>query len=222
MNNQVQEGPEGLLTWYHTIPPYTRGYFTLSLSLTLLTTLDVISPFSLYYNYNLIMKGQVWRLLTCFCYFGTFSIDFLFHQYFLVRYSRLLEQGEFVSKPSSFLLFLLFGAACMLAIAPWLHLNFLGSSFTFMMLYVWGRRNPHTRMQLFGVAEFGAPYLPIVMLGMSVLLGNQAVVDVLGIVAGHGWYFGRWVYPEVATIRDWRVKKPLEPPAAMKWLCGDL
>jgi Derlin-2/3 len=29
-------------------------------------------------------EGQVWRLITTYLFFGVFSIDFLFHMYFLV------------------------------------------------------------------------------------------------------------------------------------------
>ena len=61
----------------------------------------------------------------------------------------------------------------MLCFAPFLKLNFLGSSLTFMMLYVWGRRNEHVQMQIFGVLNFTAPYLPLVMLLLSAFLGNR-------------------------------------------------
>ena len=86
---------DGILSWYFEIPPLTRSYLTLSFLLTSLTTLDLISPFSLYFNSKLILQGQVWRLVSSFGYFGTFSLDFLVHCYFLVRYCRLLEESEF-------------------------------------------------------------------------------------------------------------------------------
>jgi hypothetical protein len=44
-----------------------------------------VSPFSLYYNWELVFgQGQIWRLVTSYLFFGVFSIDFLFHMYFLV------------------------------------------------------------------------------------------------------------------------------------------
>ncbi len=36
---------------------------------------------------------------------------------------------------------LLFGGTLLTAIAPWVNIQFLGSSLTFMMVYVWGRRH---------------------------------------------------------------------------------
>ena len=146
----------------------------------------------------------------------------MFHLYFLVRYSRLLEEHEFQSQKSSFLLFLLFGVTFMLLFAPFINLNFLGSSLTFMMLYVWGRRNRHVQMQMFGIVNFRAPYLPYVMLLISTMLGNSPVVDLLGIAAGHCFYFGKFVYPKVANARGWRNKEIMQPPEFLAWLCGDL
>ncbi len=46
--------------WYLDIPPITRAYFTLSFLLTAATALDLISPFSLYLNLQLVFdKGEV-------------------------------------------------------------------------------------------------------------------------------------------------------------------
>ena len=57
---------------------------------------------------------------------------------------------------------------------------FLGQAFTIMLVYVWARRNPLVRMNFFGLFNFQAPYLPWVLLGFSLLLGNSIAVDVLG------------------------------------------
>jgi Derlin-2/3 len=42
---------------------------------------------------------------------------------------------------------------------PFLNIFFLGFALTFMIVYVWGRRNKHVRMQ-FLFLTFTAPYLP--------------------------------------------------------------
>ena len=57
-----------------------------------------------------------------------------------VRYCRLLEEGPyFRGRSADFLTMVLFGAMLMLIIAPFSSVFFLGSSLTFMMVYVWGR-----------------------------------------------------------------------------------
>lgn len=57
---------------------------------------------------------------------------------------------------------------------------FLGQAFTIMLVYIWARRNPLVRMNFFGLFNFQAPYLPWVLLGFSLLLGNSVTVDVMG------------------------------------------
>lgn len=108
----------------------------------------------------------------------------------------------------------------MTAVAPFVSVHFLGSSLSFMMVYVWGRRNEDMRMSFLGVFTFNAPYLPWVMLAFSMLLGHSITIDAIGILVGHTYYFLEYVYPTVAEIRGWKTKKILEPPRALHWLCG--
>ena len=118
------------------------------------------------------------------------------------RYCRLLEEGEFHRRTSDFVYFLLLGAIVMVTIQPLVSLHFLGSSLSFMMVYVWGRRNEHVRMSLLGLFPFTAPYLPWVLLGFSMLLNNRGTLstDLLGIGVGHLYYFLAFIYPEVSML----------------------
>ena len=61
-------------------------------------------------------------------------------------------------------------------------LVFLGQAFTIMLVYVWSRRNPNVRMNFFGLLNFQAPFLPWVLMGFSLLLGNSIIVDLLGTI----------------------------------------
>uniref|UniRef100_A0A182S8E2 Derlin n=1 Tax=Anopheles maculatus TaxID=74869 RepID=A0A182S8E2_9DIPT len=71
----------------------------------------------------------------------------------------------------------------------------VGQAFTIMLVYIWSRRNPFVRMNFFGVLNFQAPYLPWVLFGFSVLLGNTIWVDLIGMVVGHTYYFLEDVLP---------------------------
>ena len=116
--------------------------------------------------------------------------------------SRMLEEGSFRGKSSDFVMMFLFGAISMITFAFFVNLLFLGQAFTIMLVYVWARRNPYirweivatsdliwalqiseivfVRMNFFGLLTFNAPYLPWVLLGFSLLLGNSVSVDLLG------------------------------------------
>lgn len=138
-----------------------------------------------------------------------------------MRYSRLLEEGDFRGRTANYVYFLLFGIVNMTLVASYINVHFLGSALTFMMVYVWGRRNEDVKMSFLGFFTFNAPYLPWVMLTFSVLIGNAVTMDLIGIAVGHVYYFLEYVYPKVAQIRGWRVKKVLEPPAILKYICGE-
>jgi Derlin-2/3 len=92
--------------------------------------------------------------------------------------------GSFRNRSADFLWMLLFGGTLLTLMAPLASIEFLGSSLTFMMVYVWGRRHPYVTLSFLGIFTFTAPYLPWVLLGFSLMLGSSPKVDLLGMVAG--------------------------------------
>lgn len=62
------------------------------------------------------------------------GIDFFFHIYFLIKYSKSLEEGSFRNRSADFLWMLLFGGVLLTAMAPFVNVQFLGSALTFMMV----------------------------------------------------------------------------------------
>lgn len=104
--------------------------------------------------------------------------------FFLTKYSKSLEEDSFRRRSADFLWMLLFGAGVLVTVAPLVNLQFLGSSLTFMMVYVWGRRHQYVQLSMMGLFNFTAPYLPWVLLAFSVMLGNSPLVDLLGMMAG--------------------------------------
>ena len=244
---------------YMNIPVVSRLYLTGAFMTTAACAVDIVSPLSLYFNYDLVFRhGQFWRLITPYLFFGVFSVDFLFHMYFLVRslfwrfrrenfsassnsfrtqfvfsrllycrtclkvqYSRLLEEGDFRGRRAHYVWMLLFGIVNISVLASFgTNLHFLGHALTFMMTYVWGRRNPDVKMVFFGVLQFNAPYLPWVMLTFSAVLGHSITMDLIGICVGHVYYYLEWVFPVMAEVRGWKIRRVTDPPMIFQWLCG--
>eukprot|EP01024_Parvocaulis_polyphysoides_P069194 TRINITY_DN8460_c0_g1_i14.p1 TRINITY_DN8460_c0_g1~~TRINITY_DN8460_c0_g1_i14.p1 ORF type:complete len:263 (-),score=23.63 TRINITY_DN8460_c0_g1_i14:445-1233(-) len=187
---------------YKQLPIITRCYTTLAVATTFACTLEIVTPLQLYFNSRLIFqKYELWRLFTNFLFFGNLGIDFFFHMFFLVRYSKALEEGSFRGKSADFLWMLMFGSFIMLAIAPFVNVQFLGMSLTFMMVYVWGRRHQYVQLSFLGIFNFTAPYLPWVLLAFSLVLGGSVMSDLVGLVAGHIYYFLEDVYPRMSGRR---------------------
>ena len=151
--------------------------------------------------------SQFWRLATTFLYFGPFSLDLLFHIYFLQRYSRLLEESSGRS-PAHFSWLLLYATASLIAISPLVSMPFLGHPLSSTLVYIWSRRNPDTRLRLLGVLVFTAPYLPWVLMGFSLVMhGTVPRDEIMGVVIGHVWYFFTDVYPPLHNG-----SRPFDPP----------
>lgn len=210
--------------WYREIPIISRCYLTAAVGVTIACYLDIVSPLSLYYNYDLVFhKGQYWRILTSFLFYGTFSLDFVFHMYFVMRYAWLLEEGIFRGRPADFLFMIILGGTALLTLTAcfdvFSRIRFLGHPLSFMMVYLWSRdpNNAHVRMAFF-VLQFNAPILPWVMLTFSLILGNPVETDLLGILVGHSYYFLDQVYPQIAEVRGWRWKKCLRTPSFLDYI----
>ncbi|XP_048509985.1 derlin-2 isoform X2 [Athalia rosae] len=162
---------------YLQMPVVTRAYTTACV----ITTLAVL-----------------WRLITTFLFFGTVGFNFFFNMIFTYRYCRMLEEVSFRGRTADFVMMFIFGGICMIIFAFFVNLLFLGQAFTIMLVYIWSRRNPFVRMNFFGLLNFQAPYLPWVLLGFSVLLGNAMWVDLIGMAVGHMYYFAEDVFPRQA------------------------
>ncbi|KAM9440763.1 derlin-2 isoform 1-T1 [Clarias gariepinus] len=227
---------------YLQIPVVTRTYTTACVLTTAAVQLELITPFQLYFNPDLILRHyqvsvcfffflnskslsdklisnnvylslQVWRLVTNFLFFGPVGFNFLFNMIFLYRYCRMLEEGSFRGRTADFVFMFLFGGLLMTIFGMFVSLVFLGQAFTIMLVYVWSRRNPNVRMNFFGLLNFQAPFLPWVLMGFSLLLGNSIIVDLLGIAVGHVYFFLEDVFPNQPGGGRW-----LRTPSFLKML----
>merc|ERR1712154_574100 len=109
-----------------------------------------------------------------------------------------MGEDTFYGRKADFVIMFLFAITTMSLIAslPYMPYVLLGQAFTIMLVYVWARRNPMVRMNFFGLLTFQAPYLPWVLLGFSLLLGNSVSVDLLGMAVGHCYYFLEDIFPQ--------------------------
>jgi len=83
---------------------------------------------------------------------------------------------------------------------------FLGEALTTMFVYIWCRRNPYVRYNFFGLFTFQAPYLPWILVLISVLFGGSVIVDLVGRspvwVGNFGWDLF-WCNRFPPLIKDW-------------------
>ncbi|KAG9324087.1 hypothetical protein KVV02_004013 [Mortierella alpina] len=210
--------PIPIETWYYDVPLVTRLYATgaalVALAVMLTAPACLCSPlpisfscfqqtgftnaFQLYFDYELVFyRNQFWRPITTFLYFGPLGLDFVFHMFFLVRYSRMLEEGSFYGRTMDYAWMLFLSAFSLLCLSPFVAMPFLGSPLAFTLVYIWSRRNPSIPLNFLGLFVFTAPYLPWVLLGFTLLLNSHFPTgDLMGIAVGHIYYFFEDVWPK--------------------------
>ncbi|XP_072271714.1 derlin-3 isoform X2 [Pyxicephalus adspersus] len=201
----------GTIWDYQHIPAVTWAYTTACL-ITTAAEAEIVSPFQLYFNPELIFKKlQIWRLITNFLYFGHLGFSFFFNMIFMFRYCKMLEETSFRGRTADFVFMFLFGGFLITIFGLFSRLSFLSQAFTLMLVYVWCRRNPFIRINVFGLVTLQAPFLPWVLLCFSLLTGDSILVDLLGIAAGHIYFFLEDVFPNQPGG-----KKLLVTPAILK------
>ncbi|GLT72222.1 hypothetical protein SLA2020_441760, partial [Shorea laevis] len=184
--------------YYRSLPPVSKIYGVACLMTTSAFHLGLYNPNNIALKYGLVIKRfQVWRLVTNFFFLGPFSLPFAFHLLMIARYGVSLERGPFDKRTADYVWMLFFGALSLLVMAavPYLSSPFMGGSLVFMMIYVWSREFPNARINFYGLVSLKGFYLPWVMLALDLLLGNPLMPDILGMVAGHLYYFLTVLHP---------------------------
>lgn len=72
-----------------------------------------------------------------------------------------------------------------LTLVPLLNVLFLGNAVAAELLYLWSRHFPTAQVNIFGLIQFQAFFLPFVQLGLAVLLRSDWRPVVIGILVGH-------------------------------------
>ena len=164
------EGPE---EWYRNLKPITRGYMTACFATTVLVQMELLPLQLLYLDISLVVgKLELWRLLTNFCFFGTFSLPFVFSMFFLIRYGRELESKRFEGRSADMLWFMVLSGIIMMAVT-WLGggmlgpVPFLSNSMLSSIVYLWSREYSEQVISIFGLFNVQAFYFPWVRAGAS-------------------------------------------------------
>mmetsp|Transcript_59070 Transcript_59070/g.101730 ORF Transcript_59070/g.101730 Transcript_59070/m.101730 type:complete len:256 (+) Transcript_59070:76-843(+) len=185
--------------WFYGLPPITRALFVAVLGSTTGSSLGFINPHSLILDWGLIWnKFEIWRLFTNFIFYGPFSFPFLIALYLLVQYSTRLEESPFNTgaggTSADYGWMLCIGMALLCGMAYVFQMPLMGQPLSFMILYVWTRKNPDEQTSLFGF-KVQALYLPWALIAFNLLIGNDVFSYFMGVVAGHIFYFLHYVAP---------------------------
>jgi Derlin-2/3 len=185
--------------WFRELPVVTKYYFCAAVLSTMATSFGLLNPYYLILDFNLVFsRFQVWRLLTCFIWFGNFGMPWLFQMFILVRYCEYLEKGYYNYGPRGTADMVMVCGFCMSVILSIAFLKgdmmMLGPALIFAVLYIWARKDPYRQVSMWGFA-FKAWHFPFVLLLVGILMGGSPVLNIIGICVGHLFHFLMDVLP---------------------------
>lgn len=184
------------------VPPVTRAWLGLTLAVTVAEHVGLVSQFQLWFSpRQAFVKGEIWRVLTCFLYFGQLEMASLLHIFFTIRYSWMLEDESFEGRKADYVWLIFLSSVFLLVLSPFSGQEFLGYSLSFVLLYIWSRRNPHIHISLFGLVTLPAPYFPLAWVALESLFfaTNQPfrmiLSELIAVPIAHLYYFLVDVWP---------------------------
>lgn len=201
--------------WYKGLPHLTRYALTTIFCISLVVQLEIVNPVLFILDWQLVTgKLHLWRLITAPLFYGGFSFNFLFQLYFFSSFSSKLERNEiFEAEPGGYLLFfmmmLLLLCSLSLILAYPTGLPMLGVPLNFSIIYYWSRREPYAQISFFSFVLKGYQ-LPFALLFIQLLMGGSIWGDLIGLAAGHIYYFVKEVVPQEYGVDYIKVPKFLQ------------
>jgi len=189
--------------WFQKMPIVTRYTFASLVVVTLAGNFGLVSPMTLaLIPEQVFAKFEIWRLVTNMMFMGKLGFGFLMHLMFLHNHSPALE--DFVDRtdgPGAYLFFIVFTVTVLNVIGVFLEAPFLGMSLIMSIIYVWSRSFPTEQVSFMFGLKFEGSYLPWVLVAFTVVMGGSPKMDLVGIAAGHLYYFLTEVYPNSGNRR---------------------
>jgi hypothetical protein len=149
---------------------------------------------------------ELWRILTPFCFIGSFDFNTLISAFTLVQFSKNYETGGPFNTgagggTADYAFCWLVGAAMILSSYPFL-ISFIQlppvfcRTMIYYVLYTWSKRHPTNNANIWGI-PMQAIYLPFAYLAMTVFMGNPYMDMLHGMACAHIYYFLVDVVPAV-------------------------
>lgn len=180
---------------FNEMPVNTRWMMLLMVLVTVGGNFGMVPLAYLYFDPELVMKFQVWRLVTNFFFLGQLGFPFLMYMMILHQHSTKLEVNHF-NTPADFLVMLIVCGSALMICACFMSMPFAGMGLVFSIVYVWAKENAEEEVNfVFNLARFKAFYLPWAYVALAILMGQSPMTQLSGIAAGHVYVFLSKIFP---------------------------
>ncbi|KAK1921783.1 Der1-like family-domain-containing protein [Papiliotrema laurentii] len=201
------------------IPPVTRTLLIATAAITGPCLLQMLSPFHVALSWFRVFDHyEIWRPFTAF-FFGGSGFPLLYDFFLIYRNSSHLEIVVYRGDTAQYA-----WTHIVLALAILLINTVVGHPFLFRPLlhaqtYLWCRANPTMKVSIFGLITIPTSLYPPALILLDLLTGGpgKAIGGIMGVVAGHFWWFCSSFLPLHAPAHL-RRSNPLQAPVRFRAL----
>ncbi|CAG0891035.1 unnamed protein product [Darwinula stevensoni] len=189
-----------IANWFKSLPIVTRCWFGFTIAFTLLGRFGLLSPYYLMLLHEpFIKRFQIWRPFTAAFYYPLSpqtGFHFLINLYFLYNYSYRLETGTFDGRPADYLFMHIFNWIIAVIVGLIASIPILMDILVLATLYIWCQLNKDMIVAFWFGTQFKAMYLPWVLLAFNMIVSGGGVMELMGILIGHLYFFLAFKYPQ--------------------------
>ncbi|ORX35854.1 Der1-like family-domain-containing protein [Kockovaella imperatae] len=198
---------------YDSIPPVTRTLLICTALITAPCLLQAISPGLVALSWYRVRKFyEVWRPFTAF-FFGGGGFPLIYDVFLLYRNSSTLEKDIYNNNTAYYTWMHLVIGCMILLLNILLSHPFLFRPMLYAQTYLWCRSHATTKVSIFGLITIPTSLYPPSLLVLDTVTGgpHKALNGLMGIIAGHAWWFCSTYLPDHAPTSV-RRPNPLAMP----------
>ncbi|OIR56566.1 MAG: Der1-like protein [Amphiamblys sp. WSBS2006] len=188
-------------------PPCTGVIAGLSVLLPVLVGLRIVHPYWVVLLRDEVFKKlQLWRLVTC-VFVKKPSIGLVFSVINRYSFSDSVER-TILKRREDYAKFFLYCCLVMGVFGLFGRESVMWNGFDMALVYLWSRYNQTTPTKFLVILPVPGKYLPWSRLAFDLLLGESVVPHVLGIIAGHSFFY---LYTQTGLFQKKRIGRGRRP-----------
>jgi len=200
-------------------PPITRSWVAASVFLSLLTSCKIVDLRAICFTERDVWaRGEWWRLLTNFFYMGDqlLSIFYWMQIYHFWECLKMLELVKYHWEPSGFIKMIVCNSVMLLLLKQFRRETmFLGSPLVMTFMYMYSREYETQVTNFLGFFQIKIGWLPFAQMLQDGLQTGDIVPNLLGILAGHIYYYATEVVPMINMPKELpSLKEFFDPPTS--------
>lgn len=194
--------------------PVTKFMTAASVLSTIAFVSNMVDPSYIILNISdTVFKLQLWRVITASTFLGKFGFPWLLNLAMFVMYLKNHEDFH-IGRRAELVWMLAFVILVLHVIGFFMNLSVVSFSLIMALVWIYCRRNEGQSYKIYSFA-FSASVFPWALTAFHLVLGQDVTNDLIGIVAGHVFFFFHDMHPLTNGGRNY-----IECPAFMYRIPG--